>query len=110
MEIIDRSTFKDHELFAEIMEKESHHNHGIVLKGDRPRWQENPRISKLVDDMGGMNNVVNFMYSIGLTKNSEEYRKLYRDIGYSLYGYWEIFYWEMNNEDAADYRSENNQG
>ena len=110
MEIIDRDTFKEHELFAEIMEKESHHNHGIVLKGDRPRWQENPRISKLVDDMGGMNNVVSFMYSIGLTKNSEEYRKLYRDIGYSLYGYWEIFYWDMNNEDAADYRSENNQG
>ena len=106
MEILDRSTFKDHELFAEIMEKESHHNHGIVLKGDRPRWQENPRISKLVDDMGGMNNVVSFMYSIGLTKNSEEYRKLYRDIGYSLYGYWEIFYWEMNNEDAADYRAD----
>ena len=106
MEILDRSTFKDHELFAEIMEKESHHNHGIVLKGDRPRWQENPRIRKLVDDMGGMNNVVSFMYSIGLTKNSEEYRKLYRDIGYSLYGYWEIFYWEMNNEDAADYRAD----
>jgi hypothetical protein len=106
MEILDRSTFKDHELFAEIMEKESHHNHGIVLKGDRPRWQENPRISKLVDDMGGMNNVVSFMYSIGLTKNSEEYRKLYRDIGYSLYGYWEIFYWEMNNEDASDYRAD----
>jgi len=56
--------------------------------------------------MGGMNNVVNFMYSIGLTKNSEEYRKLYRDIGYSLYGYWEIFYWEMNNEDASDYRAD----
>ena len=40
------------------------------------------------------------------TKNSEEWRKLYRDIGYSLYGYWEIFYWDMNNEDAADYRSD----
>lgn len=106
MEILDRSTFKGHELFEEIMEKESHHDHEIVFKGDRPRWKEDPRISKLVDDMGGMNNVVNFMYSIGLTKNSEEYRKLYRDIGYSLYGYWEIFYWEMNNEDASDYRAD----
>lgn len=31
-------------------------------------------------------------------KNSEVYRKLYRDMGYSLYGYWEI-----NNEDAGEY-------
>jgi hypothetical protein len=24
-------------------------------------------------------------------------------MGYSLSGYWEIFYWEVNNEDAEDY-------
>lgn len=106
METISRDTFKDHELFEEIMRKESHHNHDIVDEGHGPRWKEDPRVSKLVDDMGGMNNVVAFMYSIGLNKNSEEYRKLYRDIGYSIYGYWEIFYWDMNNEDAADYRSD----
>jgi hypothetical protein len=56
--------------------------------------------------MGGLNNIVALFYSIGLTKNSEEWRKLYRDIGYSLDGYWEIFYCEMNNKDAADYRSD----
>jgi hypothetical protein len=106
METIPRDTFKDHELFAEIMQKESHHSHEIVNDNGRPRWKEDTRVSKLVDDMGGMNNVVALMYSIGLNKNSEEWRKLYRDIGYSLYGYWEIFYWEMNNEDAADYRSD----
>jgi hypothetical protein len=105
METIPRDTFKDHELFAEIMQKESHHNHEIVDEHG-PRWKGDTRVSKLVDDMGGMNNVVALMYSIGLNKNSEEWRKLYRDIGYSLYGYWEIFYWEMNNEDAADYRSD----
>ena len=107
MKIIPRETFKDDELFAEIMRKEAHHDHEIVqVEGDRPRWKEDPRISKLVDDMGGMNNVVNFMYSIGLTKNSEEYRKLYRDIGYSIYGYWEIFYFRLNNEDADEYKKD----
>lgn len=42
--------------------------------------------------------------SMGLTKNSEEMGKLYRDMGYSLSGYWEIFYWETNNEDAGKYK------
>jgi hypothetical protein len=41
---------------------------------------------------------------MGLNKNSEEVRKLYRDMGYSLSGYWEIFFWEVNNEDAPLYR------
>ena len=36
--------------------------------------------------------------------NSEMWRKLYRDLGYSLFGYWEIFYWEANNEKAAEYK------
>jgi len=40
---------------------------------------------------------------MGLTKNSEPVRKLYRDMGYSLSGYWEIFYWDVNNEEAEDY-------
>jgi hypothetical protein len=43
---------------------------------------------------------------MGLGKNDESVRKLYRDMGYSLSGYWEIFYWEMNNEDADQYRPE----
>jgi hypothetical protein len=43
-------------------------------------------------------------YKMGLTKNSEEVRKLYRDMCYSLSGYWEIFYWDMNNEDARKYK------
>ena len=106
METINRDTFKEHELFAEIIKKESHHDHEIVDEGHGARWKEDPDVCKLVDDMGGLNNIVRLFFSLGITKNSEEWRKLYRDIGYSLYGYWEIFYWEMNNEDAADYRSD----
>jgi hypothetical protein len=41
---------------------------------------------------------------MGLTKNSEEVRKLYHDMGYSLSGYWEIFCWEANNENARKYK------
>lgn len=107
METIPRSNFTSHELFAEIMEKESHHSHEIVDDSGTPRWKENPEVNRLVDDIGGLNNIVPMFHYLGITKNSEEWRQLYRDIGYSLYGYWEIFYWEMNNEDAADYHSGN---
>ena len=106
METIDRKVFESHDLFAEIMKKESHHDHEIVDEGHGSRWKEDPDVVKLVDDMGGLNNIVRLFFSLGITNNSEEWRKLYRDIGYSLYGYWEIFYWDMNNEDAADYRSD----
>jgi hypothetical protein len=55
--------------------------------------------------MNGMNFnkvIEEFLYR-GLDKNSDEYRKVYRDIGYSLDGYWEIFYWEVNNPIASKY-------
>jgi len=39
----------------------------------------------------------------GVTKNDEEWRDAYRKIGYSLSGYWEVFYWNANNEDAEAY-------
>lgn len=105
METIPRDTFESHELFAEIMTKESHHDHEIIDEGHGPRWKEDPMVCKLVDDMGGLNNIVSLFFATCITKNDEAWRKLYRDIGYSLSGYWEIFYWEMNNEDAAKYRS-----
>ncbi len=31
---------------------------------------------------------------------------MYRDMGVSLFGYWEIFYWEMNNEKSQEYIDE----
>lgn len=106
METINRKDLEAHEVFGEIMRKEAHHDHEIVDEGHGARWKEDPDVCELVDAMGGLNNIVRLFFSLGITKNSEEWRKLYRDIGYSLYGYWEIFYWEVNNEDAADYRSD----
>lgn len=50
-----------------------------------------------------LNTLVLLLNHLGYGKNSEVYRQLYRDMGYSLYGYWEIFYWEVNNPDANEY-------
>jgi len=50
-----------------------------------------------------LNQIAMLFNSIGVFKNHELYRELYRNLGYSLSGYWEIFYWDANNDEAASY-------
>lgn len=102
MKIIEREDLTT-DIYLEVLEKEGHHDH--LIKEDingKPRWVEDEIVSQWVDEKG-LNDVINILYSLGYDKNSEPYRKLYRDIGYSLYGYWEIFYWEVNNELSNEY-------
>lgn len=89
--------------YKEVLDKETHHAHEIIRDDNGTlRWKENPTVRKIIDK-GILNDLWFLFWSMGLTKNSEPVRKLYRDMGYSLYGYWEIFYWEMNNEEAGEY-------
>ncbi len=90
--------------YKEILEKESHANHKVVSVDGVLRWEEDPKVRDLVDRVG-LNDLVLFMLVLGYDKNSEFYRNLYRSIGYSLSGYWEIFYWEVNNPEANEYIS-----
>lgn len=53
-----------------------------------------------------LNKVIVFLLKKGYDQNSEIYRKLYRDLGYSLSGYFDVFYWDMNNPDCDLYRKE----
>jgi hypothetical protein len=103
MSPIDRRDLADHELFGEIMRREKHHAHEIVMTDGIPRWKESPDTRKMVDKIG-LNDAIGLFASMGYTRNSEAWRKLYRDIGTSLFAYWETFYWEANNEAAAAYR------
>lgn len=92
------------EEYNEILNTETHHSHEIIKdEHGTLRWKEVPEVIELVDATG-LNAIVEAFYEKGFTKNSEEWRALYRNIGYSLSGYWEIFYWEVNNEDASEYR------
>ncbi len=94
-----KNIFKD---YKEILEKESHHDHGLVMDGTVLRWKKNPSIEKQLEKLD-LNQLLILFEKLGYGKNSEIYRKLYRDMGYSLSGYWEIFYWESNNELAHEY-------
>ena len=90
--------------YKEILDKECHHDHEIIRDDHGTlRWKENPKVREIIDK-GILNDLWLLFHTMGLNKNSEEVRKLYRDMGYSLSGYWEIFFWKVNNEDAPLYR------
>lgn len=102
MEIIKREEITE-EIYREILDIETHHDHVIIVdKHDVIRWKENPDVNNILNKIS-LNDIVILFNSLGYNKNSEVYRKLYRDMGYSLSGYYDIFYWDFNNEKASDY-------
>lgn len=107
MKTISRSGVKmlKIDIYDLILDSEKHHTHKIIEDSmGTLRWEEIPVVSDLVDAMGGLNVVIPKLEESGHDKNSELYREMYRSIGYSLSGYWEIFYWEVNNEQANEYK------
>lgn len=101
MEVINRSELPED--YTEMMETESHHTHAVVRVDGVIRWEASAFVKSLLSRMS-LNDLCPLLDEIGAGKNSEPYRKLYRDMGYSLSGYWEVFYWELNNEDAHLYK------
>ena len=93
------------EWMKDIIKIENHHNHEIVIsESGTYRWKPNPDVELLLERIS-LNDLIPLLIFMGYDKNSEVYRKLYRDMGYSLYGYWEVFYWDGNNEKAHKYRT-----
>ncbi len=85
-----------------ILDSEHHEHELIKDEHGTIRWLENPVIRGMVDAIG-LNEVVEGLYANGFNKNSELYRAIYRGLGYSLSGYWEVFYWKANNDNADTY-------
>ena len=93
-------------IYAEILERESHHDHELLVDNEgKLWWKENPDFISMKDKLG-LEKILNTLRYLGYGKNSELYRKLYRDNGYSMFGYWEIFYWDWNNHLTDDYRQD----
>lgn len=87
----------------DIVEFDSHHKHQVFEdEYGILRWVPNEEYLKSISGIC-FNDVVAKLLARGLDKNCEEYRKTYRYIGYSLRGYWEVFYWEGNNPIAGQY-------
>lgn len=103
--IISREELMDVDTYKEIFDIEFHHNHEIIRdQNGTVRWKADPVIEGMITKTVNLNDLWYIFHTMGLTKNSEEVRKLYRDMGYSLSGYWEIFFWEANNENSPEYR------
>jgi hypothetical protein len=86
-----------------ILDKESHHDHELVMVEDVLRWKRDKYVSAIIDRIG-MNDISELFQLLGYDRNSDIYRKWYRSIGYGLSGYWEIFYCRLNNEDCDEYK------
>lgn len=103
MKIIPRTEITE-PTYVEILEREPHDH--VIIKDDHGtlRWLQDDDVS-LKFDTGelDLNSFLARWREIGIGKNSEEYRLLYRNLGYSLSGYWEVFYWEVNNSKADEY-------
>ena len=103
METIIKREEITEETYREILDVETHNNHEIIKDDNGTlRWKQNPTVRHYLKNIS-LNDLCPLLMTLGYGKNSEVYRKLYRDMGYSLSGYWEIFFWEANNEDASEY-------
>lgn len=89
--------------YKEMLDTESHHQHEIVMIDGVFRWKENEDVINILEKIS-LNHLCPLLCVLGHGKNSEVYRKLYRDMGYSLSGYWDIFYWDVNNPECDEYQ------
>lgn len=81
-----------HPAYKELLEREAHHDHEIILDDhDVIRWKKNDDVDKMLERIS-LNDLAVLLQVLGYGKESEVYRKLYRSMGYSLSGYWDIFY------------------
>jgi hypothetical protein len=82
--------------FGEIFKTEPHVRHRVVRYADSNHlyWEKHPPVILLMQAEGGISfeEMLDAMIKQGHNKNSEIYRKLYRDAGCSLYDYYETFY------------------
>ncbi len=90
--------------YQKMMITESHHDHEIIEdEHGTIRWKESKPLNDLISNAINLNHIVMLFGMLGYGKNSEIYRELYRNMGYSLSGYWEVFYWEANNPEVDQY-------
>jgi len=94
------------EEYAEILETEELGHELYVNEHGTIRWVADPEKEQEMMDMFGARDL-NDLFMKGADKNDPRIRELYKHIGYSLYGFWEIFYWETNNELAYQYQGRN---
>ena len=122
---MDSDKLKDHysrispDVYRKVFEKDGHDHEVYFDDQDTLRWRSNPSVD-LINNMNeyddehlvkgdyvfDLNRFWQKWYQSGHTKNDSAVRRLYRDMGYSVHGYWEIFFWPVNNDIADEWEGE----
>ena len=89
--------------YAEVLEREELGHELYVSDHGTIRWVANPeKEQEIMNEFGARD--LNDLFMKGADKNDPRIRELYKHIGYSLFGFWEVFYWEANNERTHQYQ------
>lgn len=89
--------------YKEILRREKHFHPIIVNEHGTYRWLANEqRAREMMKEYFNAHDY-NTMFFNGAHPNDPIVREIYRHSGYSIFGYWEVFYWEANNEEADEY-------
>lgn len=91
------------EEYAEVLAREEL-GHKLFVDGDGTiRWVPNEaRKIEIMNHYGALD--LNDLFRKGADKNDPKVRELYKCLGYSLSGFWEVFYWETNNRHQIKYQ------
>ncbi len=88
--------------YAAVLETEELGHELHISEHGTLRWVADPEKEQEMMDMFGARDL-NDLYLKGADKNDPRIRELYKHMGCSLYYFWEVFYWEVNNELAYQY-------
>lgn len=87
-------------IFQKMLRTETHHTHEIIQsKNGVLRWKDN--IDE--NDIESESKILRDIESNQDDFYSESMRELYRDLGYSLCGYWKMFYGMVDDENEDGY-------
>ncbi len=90
------------EEYDEVLKCEEPGHELYISEHGTLRWVADPiKEQEIMDELGASD--LNDLFCNGADKNDPRIRELYKHMGYSLYGFWEVFYWEVNNPLAYQY-------
>ena len=94
------------DIYKEMLAMEKHDHKIIMDDHGTLRWEADPVIDMVSPGGEYACLDLNQLFRNGARKNDPRIRELYRRMGYSLFGYWEVFYWEANNPQADEYKED----
>tara|TARA_R110000851_G_scaffold72413_3_gene160441 strand:+ start:913 stop:1452 length:540 start_codon:yes stop_codon:yes gene_type:complete len=85
--------------YHEMMRTENHHDHKIIVDDTGViRWEQDEDADRPFEEL------MAWFCKHKISKNHETYRLTYRNMGFSLSGYYDVFYCTMNNDICHHYK------